>query len=118
MAKLGFMLTHPMSSSAGSNSLVLLAKAALELHHEVYIVFAADGVYQCMRDKRSRSGECKDMRAELQALKNAGAEMVVSFGCMSYRGVDMHADVHPAVKVVTFEEIARIMGEVDKVVCL
>ncbi|MGM9998694.1 MAG: DsrE family protein [Candidatus Bruticola sp.] len=117
MAKLGFMVTRSLSASTGSRTLSLLAAAALEKEHNVCILFAADGVYQCMRKQKRNKENDSDFLQKLQKFVYAGADVLVSSPCLESRGVAIE-DVCNGVRVVTFEEIAKMAGQADQVVCL
>ncbi len=117
MAKLGFMVTRSLSASTGSRTLSLLAAAALSKEHEVYILFTADGVYQCMRKQKLKKDEEGDFQQKIQTLVYAGAKILVSSPCLESRGIAI-GNMCPGVRVVTFEDIASMMGQVDQAVCL
>ena len=82
-----------------------------------YVLFTADGVYQCLQRKKKRQMESEDLGPRLQALTQGGAECVASYSCLEARGIEIN-EVCSGVRVVTLEEIARLMGQVDQVVCL
>lgn len=117
MAKFGFMVTRSLSASTGSRTLSLLAAAALDKEHKVCILFTADGVYQCVRKQKRKSNDDGDFQQKLQKFAYAGAEVLVSSPCLESRGIPL-GNMCSGVKVVTFEEIAKMMGQVDQVVCL
>lgn len=117
MAKLGFMVTRSLSASTGSRTLSLLTEAALGKEHKVCILFTSDGVYQCMRKQKRKNDDDGDFQQKLQKFAYAGAEVIVSSACLESRGIPI-GNMCSGVKVVTFEEIAKMMGQVDQVVCL
>ncbi len=111
------MLTRSLAANAGSRAFTLLSAAALAKEHQVAVVFTADGVYQCLQRKKKRQMESEDLGPRLQALTQGGAECVASYSCLEARGIEIN-EVCSGVRVVTLEEIARLMGQVDQVVCL
>ncbi|MBQ7528964.1 DsrE family protein [bacterium] len=123
MAHLGFLLTRSISASAGSRSFRLLSRAALNKGHKVSVIFADDGIYQCVFNKRYK-GDNDDMLSFLSDLKRRGAYLVADYASLNGRGLNLDniptdpEDNKVLIKIVTVEELVKIIGLVDQVICL
>ncbi|HBM96100.1 TPA: hypothetical protein DD394_00845, partial [bacterium UBP9_UBA11836] len=69
------------------------------------------------RKQKRKSDDDADFQQKLQKFACAGAEILVSSPCLESRGISL-GNMCSGVRVVTFEEIAKMMGQVDQVVCL
>lgn len=116
LADLGFLVTRSPHSSPGARSFYFLARAAQEEGHTVRAFFYMDGVYQCLNSQGGSPDDDGPARWLEELLEN-GAVMVASNRCMRSRGLDPAA-LLSGVRVGTMEELARLTGQADRVVCL
>lgn len=116
MAQLGFVITSSPHGGAGARSFYFLAKAALDRGYGVRAYFCEDGVYHCVRGQRPTCEGALDTTSNLNSLLERGAEIVVSSDCMKARGISF--DNLCDVKFGNYEALARIIGQVDRMVCL
>lgn len=116
MAQLGFVVTSSPHGGTGARAFYLLAAAALRKGYGVKAFFCEEGVYHCLASSVPSSGSEFSPADYLRSFQKEGAEIVVSSNCMRVRGVK--PEQLCGVQYGTFDALRRIVGEVDRMVCL
>lgn len=117
MNKLGLFLKSAPFTSARGNTLLSIAKAAIDKGIQVTVFLDLDGVLQVLNTQKSL--EILEVpNVKFSDLVEKGAIVYVCNTCLNERGLFDPELFNQGIRIGTTEEIAGILGDVDKLVTL
>jgi len=114
MGKLLIVLFSPPWQSQNTDTVFELAKAAVEMGHEVTIFCDVDAVYNLIA-KQILPGQSTPA-SKLAQLIEKGARVLACRESARLRGLDVKKESIPGVVESSLGKLAELMGEADRVV--
>ena len=117
MSKIGFYLKSAPFSSSRSRTLHEIAKAAIDKGHQVFIFLDLDGVLNVVNTQKSLE-VLEVPRVRFDDLIEKGATVYVCGTCLTERGLYDPDLFNTGIKTGIMDDLAAVLGEVDKLVTL